>query len=68
MVVLRIESVPEHVRDALVRAADAKGQSLQALLLDLVEARARRAKNMAAGLRGGLVTGRDAGGLREKRH
>lgn len=45
MVTLRIENVPEEVRDALVREAEAKGRSLQSLLLDLVESGARRTGN-----------------------
>jgi antitoxin FitA len=47
MVALQIRDVPENVRDALAERARAKGQSLQAFLLALVEAEARRAQNSA---------------------
>jgi hypothetical protein len=45
MVALQIRDVPEDVRDELVAQARARGQSLQAYLLDLVETQARRRQN-----------------------
>jgi hypothetical protein len=45
MVALQIRDVPEDVRDALVDRARAEGKSLQAYLLALVEADARRSAN-----------------------
>lgn len=45
MVALQIRGVSAEVRDALVAQARERGQSLQALLLGLVEAEARRACN-----------------------
>ncbi len=48
MVALQIRDVPEEVRDALAAQAKARGQSLQAYLLELVEVRARRLRNTAA--------------------
>jgi antitoxin FitA len=47
MVALQIRDVPEDVRDTLVDRARSRGQSLQAFLLSLVEAEARRSKNRA---------------------
>ncbi|GAA3365683.1 hypothetical protein GCM10020366_66560 [Saccharopolyspora gregorii] len=47
MVALQIRDVPEDVRDTLVDRARAQGQSLQAYLLSLVEAEARRSENRA---------------------
>lgn len=47
MVALQIRNVPEDVRDALAEQARARGQSLQAFLLSLVEAEARRSTNLA---------------------
>ncbi|MGP4019745.1 hypothetical protein [Saccharopolyspora sp. 5N708] len=47
MVALQIRDVPEDVRDTLVDRARAQGKSLQALLLSLVEAEARRSQNRA---------------------
>jgi len=47
MVALQIRDVPEEIRDALVEQAKARGQSLQAYLLALVEAQARRMQNVA---------------------
>lgn len=47
MVALQIRDVPEDVRDALAVQAKARGQSLQAYLLELVELQARRLRNMA---------------------
>jgi hypothetical protein len=46
MVALQIRDVPEEIRDALAERARAKGQSLQTFLLNLVEAEARRARNV----------------------
>jgi hypothetical protein len=45
MVALQIRDVPEEVRDALAAEARARGQSLQAYLLELVETQARRLRN-----------------------
>ena len=47
MVALQIRDVPDEVRDALVAEAKARGQSLQAYLLGLVQAQARRLRNTA---------------------
>jgi antitoxin FitA len=47
MVALQIRDVPDDVRDALAERARERGQSLQAYLLDMVEADARRARNRA---------------------
>jgi antitoxin FitA len=47
MVALQIRDVPDDVRDALVAQARARGQSLQAYLLELVETQARRLRNTA---------------------
>jgi hypothetical protein len=47
MVALQIRDVPEDVRDALTAQAKARGQSLQAYLLELVETQARRLRNTA---------------------
>jgi hypothetical protein len=47
MVALQIRDVSEDVRDALAEQAHAQGQSLQAFLLDLVQAQARRSRNAA---------------------
>lgn len=47
MVALQIRDVPEDVRDSLAEQAKARGQSLQAYLLDLVETQARRVRNAA---------------------
>lgn len=45
MVALQIRDVPEEVRDVLAQRARGRGQSLQAFLLNLVEAEAKRAQN-----------------------
>jgi hypothetical protein len=45
-VALQIRDVPESVRDVLAARARANGQSLQAFLLALVEAEARRSRNV----------------------
>jgi antitoxin FitA len=47
MVALQIRDVPEAVSAALVAQARAHGQSLQAYLLELVEAQAQRLRNVA---------------------
>jgi antitoxin FitA len=47
MVALQIRDVPDEVRDALVAQARARGQSLQAYLLEMVETQARRIRNTA---------------------
>ena len=47
MVALQIREVPDEVRQTLAERAEARGQSLQAFLLALVEEEARRAKNQA---------------------
>lgn len=54
MVALQIRDVPDEVRDRLAAAAARRGQSLQAYLLDLVNADARRDRNreLIATLRG----------------
>jgi len=46
MVALQIRDVPDEVRDRLADAAARHGQSLQAYLLELVNAEARRDHNM----------------------
>ncbi len=45
MVALQIRDVSDEVRDTLAERARERGQSLQAFLLGLVEAEARRAGN-----------------------
>lgn len=45
MVALQIRDVPDEVRDTLAERARERGQSLQAFLLGVVEAEARRARN-----------------------
>jgi antitoxin FitA len=47
MVALQIRDVPEDIRDILTQRARTRGQSLQAFLLALVEAEAKRARNAA---------------------
>jgi hypothetical protein len=47
MVALQIRDVPDDVRDSLAAHARARGMSLQALLLEMVIAEARRAHNLA---------------------
>jgi hypothetical protein len=47
MVALQIRDVSDEVREALVAQARARGQSLQAYLLELVEAQAHRMRNVA---------------------
>jgi plasmid stability protein len=47
MVALQIRDVPDDVRDTLMERARSQGQSLQAFLLSLVEAEARRSRNRA---------------------
>lgn len=47
MVALQIRDVPDDVRQALADRARARGQSLQAFLLSLVEDEARRSANLA---------------------
>lgn len=47
MVALQIRDVPEAVRDELAARARTQGQSLQALLLRLVEDEAQRSRNLA---------------------
>ena len=47
MVALQIRDVPEDVRRTLAERARARGQSLQAFLLSLVEDEARRSANLA---------------------
>lgn len=46
MVALQIRDVPPAVREALAREARRRGQSLQAYLLDIVEAEAARRDNV----------------------
>lgn len=47
MVALQIRHVDEDVRDALATRARARGQSLQAYLLQMVQDDARRSTNLA---------------------
>ena len=47
MVALQIRDVPDDVRRILAERARAGGQSLQAFLLALIEAEARRSANLA---------------------
>jgi antitoxin FitA len=47
MVAMQIRDVPDDVRRALAERARAQGQSLQAFLLSLVQAEARRSANLA---------------------
>ena len=47
MVALQIRGVDDDVRDALAERARARGQSLQAFLLSLVQEEARRSANLA---------------------
>jgi hypothetical protein len=47
MVALQIRDVPDEVRQTLAECARARGQSLQAFLLSLVEDEARRSANLA---------------------
>lgn len=47
MTALQIRNVPDDVRDTLAQRARARGQSLQAFLLALVEDEARRQRNLA---------------------
>lgn len=47
MIALQIRDVPEEVRDALAQRARARGQSLQAFLLSLLQDEARRSRNLA---------------------
>jgi len=58
MVALQIRDVPEDVRQALAERARARGQSLQAFLLSLVQDEARRSTNLALL---GRFDGRDDG-------
>jgi plasmid stability protein len=46
MVALQIREVPDDVRRTLAERARARGQSLQAFLLALVEEEARRSRNV----------------------
>jgi hypothetical protein len=46
MVALQIRDVPDDVRQTLAERARARGQSLQAFLLSLVEEEARRSRNL----------------------
>jgi len=47
MVALQIRDVPEEVREALAERARARGQSLQAFLLSVVQDEARRSRNVS---------------------
>lgn len=47
-VAIQIRDVPEDVRDTLAELAAAKGQSMQAYLLDMVGREARMARNAEA--------------------
>ena len=44
-VALQIRDVPEDVRDTIAERAKARGQSMQAYLLDMVQREARLARN-----------------------
>ncbi len=46
MVALQIRGVSDEVRETLAERASARGQSLQAFLLSLIEDEARRSKNL----------------------
>lgn len=46
MTALQIRNVPDDIREALVERARARGQSLQAFLLSVVEDEARRSSNL----------------------
>ena len=46
MVSIQVRDVPEQVRDTLAEMARARGQSMQAYLLALLEEDARRARNV----------------------
>ncbi len=46
MVSIQVRDVPEQVRDTLAEVARARGQSMQAYLLALLEEDARRAQNV----------------------
>ncbi|MFT4260024.1 hypothetical protein [Microbacterium sp.] len=45
MVAIQVRDVPESIRDDLAREARARGLSLQALLREMLEREARRARN-----------------------
>lgn len=47
MVAIQVRDVPAAVRDALAAAADARGQSLQVFLSEVLEREARLARNRA---------------------
>ncbi len=47
-VALQIRDVPEEDRDTIARMAAAKGQSMQAFLLDMVSEKAQQARNAEA--------------------
>lgn len=47
MVAIQVRDVPDDVRDALATEADARGQSLQAFLHDVLEREAKLAGNRA---------------------
>ncbi len=47
MVALQIRDVPDEVHQTLAKRARARGQSLQAFLLSLIEDEARRSANLA---------------------
>lgn len=47
MVAIQIRDVPDDVRDALVREAARRDQSLQSLLMDILRREADSAKNLA---------------------
>ncbi|WP_100449113.1 FitA-like ribbon-helix-helix domain-containing protein [Glycomyces xiaoerkulensis] len=47
MVNIQVRDVPEEVRDSLAAAAKARGQSMQAYLLGLLEEGARRTRSIA---------------------
>lgn len=47
MVAIQVRDVPDEVRDALAAAADARGQSLQVFLSEVLAREARLARNRA---------------------
>lgn len=47
MVAIQVRDVPDDVRDALAAAADARGQSLQVFLSEVLAREARLARNRA---------------------
>ncbi|MGI5492786.1 hypothetical protein [Microtetraspora malaysiensis] len=65
MVAIQIRDVPAEVRDALAEQANARGMSLQGLLLELVTTEARRSRNLAILKRAGDRPGTHRGEIGE---